>query len=320
MKQTIYKVDSDNFAGAYMTGEAYKALTLTMSTGDHATHKAVKVKRVPKGESVLTLMDIDPDAAIAKAIESYPKHLRDFAETKSFRAGMSKGGLDSYSNYSGHDLGSFVVSLGQSRDADLLTKANFEAALEAFGGETDTVKVERFGHWACGWFEIIVVDPRDRKALETAYSLHKLLQNYPVIDDSKYSEFENEERESDFETYQTDFEQTVLSVLGLDREDLKQSLSKAEYSRFELDLERLTRIIHEYDCGYRGTEEAFVTEDAVIRGLEGEDWLVSDLEYLGEYALAVVGREINQNFVNYDDKTKTYPNGPRVIEIGGQNE
>jgi hypothetical protein len=228
---------------------------------------------------------------------------------------MSKGGLDSYENYRGEDYGLFVVSVGQNRDSDILQKANFAAALDMFGGESDTVQVERIGHWGCGWFEIIVIDPRDQKALETAYSIKNSLEDYPVLDDSIYSEFEIEYQNETFKYHQDGFEKTVLDVLGLDSEALEASMSKAEFRRFERDLEHLTRIVFEADCSYCGTDEGFVCEDNVQRGIEQESYEVAELECLGEYALAVCGLEINPNFKPYSTRLKKYPNGPKVLEI-----
>lgn len=50
----------------------------------------------------------------------------------------------------------------------------------------------RFGHWACGWFEILIVKPGsdcERIALEIEASL----ASYPCLDEMHYSELENEE-------------------------------------------------------------------------------------------------------------------------------
>ena len=36
----------------------------------------------------------------------------------------------------------------------------FNYTLKRRGGESETLEVHRFGHWACGWFEIILAAPR----------------------------------------------------------------------------------------------------------------------------------------------------------------
>ena len=85
-----------------------------------------------------------------------------------------------------------VVSCGTNRDADCLTRSNFIAALEILGGESEDVEVHRFGHWACGWFEIIIVRP-DSPAAKEAEEIEAALENYPVLDDTAFSELETEE-------------------------------------------------------------------------------------------------------------------------------
>lgn len=80
-----------------------------------------------------------------------------------------------------------VLPVGRNRDSGILDECNFETALAMLGGESDTCEVHRFGHWGCGWFELILVHP-DR--LEDAESIENALADYPVLDESKFSEME----------------------------------------------------------------------------------------------------------------------------------
>ena len=80
-----------------------------------------------------------------------------------------------------------VLPCGRNRDSGPLDESNFHSALKSLGGESETVEVHRFGHWACGWFEIIVVHP-DRAS--EAEKIEGALADYPVLDDSDYSERE----------------------------------------------------------------------------------------------------------------------------------
>jgi len=98
--------------------------------------------------------------------------------------------MDNYSNFIGNvdDIKSFLVFLGRNRDSDLLTESNFECSLNALGGESDNVQIHRFGHWACGWFEIILIDPNNKTAVEIAENIEGALSDYPVLNDSDYSE------------------------------------------------------------------------------------------------------------------------------------
>lgn len=77
----------------------------------------------------------------------------------------------------------WVVPLIQTRDSEDAATKRFAAALKDLGGEGDRededgnpvvadVQVHRFNHWACGWFEIILVRPRS----PAMKPLHKLMR------------------------------------------------------------------------------------------------------------------------------------------------
>ena len=99
-------------------------------------------------------------------------------------------GWDSLSNYSGEtEFGAFDALLTQNRDSGKLTRSNFEVALKALGGESDNVEVHRFGHWACGWWEVIAVK-RGTPEYRIAEDIEASLSDYPVLDDEHYSQLE----------------------------------------------------------------------------------------------------------------------------------
>ena len=104
---------------------------------------------------------------------------------------MTSGGLDSYSNFIGDDTDyqDWFGVLGQSRDSDCLGRSNFEVGLEMLGGESDTVRVEGYGHWACGWIEEIYVKPGS-EAHKIAQDIEVKLANYPILDESHFCEME----------------------------------------------------------------------------------------------------------------------------------
>lgn len=81
----------------------------------------------------------------------------------------------------------FVAPVGRNRDSDCLAESNFAALVKALGGESDTVEVHRFGHWACGWFEIVLVHPSREEELG---ELECALASYPVLDEHDFSERE----------------------------------------------------------------------------------------------------------------------------------
>lgn len=96
------------------------------------------------------------------------------------------------SHYMGASWPEYYVFLGRSRDSDDLTESNFECGLQAIGGESDTVRVVRESHWACGWIEWIAIHESDESALAIARELIDGLNAYPVIDEDDWSERESE--------------------------------------------------------------------------------------------------------------------------------
>jgi hypothetical protein len=111
-----------------------------------------------------------------------------------------------------------VVPCGRNRDSEALERANFDAALEILGGESETVEVHRFGHWACGWLEIIIVDPSRESEVR---DIEAALASYPVLSDDKHSEYESEEYEEDWRGYgERECARTIARVFGLSVEAL----------------------------------------------------------------------------------------------------
>ena len=99
------------------------------------------------------------------------------------------GTLDGYHNFMGDDSAYrnwFAAPLGRSRDSDCLEGSNFDIGLKRLGGESETVLVARYNHWACGWVEQVYVEPGS-KALKEAIKLESELNSYPVLDDEDYS-------------------------------------------------------------------------------------------------------------------------------------
>jgi hypothetical protein len=79
----------------------------------------------------------------------------------------------------------FVAPVMLKRDSSALERSNFRIALKSLG---PSAQVYRFGHWACGWFEIILTD--DEKAIT---EMGSSLANYPVLDDEDFSQEEQQE-------------------------------------------------------------------------------------------------------------------------------
>jgi hypothetical protein len=107
------------------------------------------------------------------------KRYRDFQPT-----GFDPKGLALYDQQDWY----VVPNCGRNRDSGP-EESNFFVALKMLGGESETVEVHRFGHWACGWFEIIIVNP-DSPQAAIAEDIERCLAEYPLLDDDDFSERE----------------------------------------------------------------------------------------------------------------------------------
>ena len=90
----------------------------------------------------------------------------------------------------GHHWPNYYVFVGQNRDSDCLTRSNFICALREIGGESETVEIVRESHWAVGWVEWIAIHADDSRALQIADEIVAALFDYPIIDESHFSELE----------------------------------------------------------------------------------------------------------------------------------
>jgi hypothetical protein len=97
-------------------------------------------------------------------------------------------GFDSNANFAGYKPTGYVI-YSRNRDSSILEETNFAAILDDLGGEGDSVRVIRHGHWACGWIEYITVDDTAPDALlDRCVEIAKALADYPVYSDDRYSE------------------------------------------------------------------------------------------------------------------------------------
>ena len=81
--------------------------------------------------------------------------------------------------------GWLVAPVGRNRDSDTLGESNWYAQLAALGGESETVEVHRFGHWACGWYEVVIVAPGS-PAQSVCEDLLSRLGDYPALDEDDW--------------------------------------------------------------------------------------------------------------------------------------
>lgn len=103
--------------------------------------------------------------------------------------------------------GWYSAGFGQSRDSDTLKESNFAVASrelmalsdavtvreEISNGQEDectSVRIVREGHWAVGWVEWIAIHKSNAAALELAKELCDRANNYPILDESDFTERE----------------------------------------------------------------------------------------------------------------------------------
>ena len=79
-----------------------------------------------------------------------------------------------------------------TRDSGILDLSNWHSMIATFedidpNGEDH--EAHSFGHWACGWFEIVLIRP-DSAVAQSAKEIESALADYPVLSDDDYSERE----------------------------------------------------------------------------------------------------------------------------------
>lgn len=92
------------------------------------------------------------------------------------------------------ERGHWFIAYVQHRDSDCLTRSNFrcfKAELEKI--KPEAIAVESFNHWAVGWVEYLLVDPESAETVARAEEIRAKLEDYPVVDESDWSELEMEE-------------------------------------------------------------------------------------------------------------------------------
>jgi hypothetical protein len=91
-----------------------------------------------------------------------------------------------------------VCPCGQNRDSEPLDQSNFHAAQAILTAANVEHEVHSFGHWACGWVEIVLVHP---DGAETLAGIVSRLADYPVLDESDLSDRETEAEYADWEAW-----------------------------------------------------------------------------------------------------------------------
>ena len=82
------------------------------------------------------------------------------------------------------------VSIMHSCMDGVLEECNFKVFLERLGGESETVKIERVGFSGDGWYEFVAINGINTQAIEQATTMLNALLDYPILDETRFSEAE----------------------------------------------------------------------------------------------------------------------------------
>ena len=88
-----------------------------------------------------------------------------------------------------------VAPVGQNRDSGCLERSNWRIVLGTLTDadpDGEDHEDHRFGHWACGWFEIIIARPGSRCA-DILEDWERALADYPVADEMDWSMLQSDE-------------------------------------------------------------------------------------------------------------------------------
>lgn len=153
------------------------------------------------------------------------RRLRDFSPT----------GWDSKENYMGdssHDHW-FIVEICHSRDSDYLTESNWDYAIkELQADKTAGCEIHNFGHWACGWYELILIHPWRKDLRKIAEDINAQLRNYPVLDEGDYCERTYEAALECWDSWGRD---QLREALNSYYEEDNLDFSEDSYSNAEID-------------------------------------------------------------------------------------
>lgn len=168
-------------------------------------------------------------------------------------------------SYSGPQYYGFVGVAGTNRDADTLTQCNYDRIREDLkdelknegftnegGDQQPVVETASASHWACGWVKTVMVHYSSVKALDLVASILSALRDYPVYDDSAFSEAEHEKKNEYFESWAKGEMGRELTRLFGERWTETVTESKA--------WNEAALAIWDELCSYSGVEDAYPNE------------------------------------------------------------
>lgn len=99
-----------------------------------------------------------------------------------------------------YDGWSVARNFGTHRDADTVTASNWRvmlARLEALDPEYEAHGEMRASHWACGWYDHLLVDWRRIDLVCALEAMEREIDEYPLLDEDDHSMLECELHDDD---------------------------------------------------------------------------------------------------------------------------
>jgi len=98
------------------------------------------------------------------------------------------------SNYMGEEYQDYYIVYSKNRDSEALVRSNYDSIINMFNSDKIKYINPCFNHWLCGWVEVIMIHKKDINSLVYAIdNIIKPLNDYPILDENLYSEYEIEE-------------------------------------------------------------------------------------------------------------------------------
>lgn len=95
------------------------------------------------------------------------------------------------------ESGEWPIVATMHRDSGDIETVNFQVMQEELSklpevDNEEAVTVERCGHWAVGWVDYLLVNPKSEAAIKMAEEFQRRLEDYPILDENALSEREYE--------------------------------------------------------------------------------------------------------------------------------
>jgi hypothetical protein len=131
------------------------------------------------------------------------------------------------------------TGLSRSRDSEPLTNVNFDAVSDDLLARfPNSFQIHRFNHWACGWGESLFVKMDDEEAIDAVLDWCNRLENYPVADEQRLSDVEDEIKIEAWGSYLAD---NVIAYILTNAEDDDQRDALKEHLTYEVEAKDLRK-------------------------------------------------------------------------------